>query len=132
MKKSTQTQELFLEQLKKTPIVQIACEKLGIARSTFYRWKTDDAKFAKRVDEALLEGCLLVNDLAESQLVSAIRDRNLSAIMYWLKHHHPDYRNRLEIEGSINTIQELNPEQKKLVRQALKLANLTLNDYEKD
>ncbi len=129
MKKTNATKALLLEQLKKTPIIQIACEKLGIARATFYRWKTEDKTFAKTVDDAVLEGCLLVNDLAESQLIGAVKDRNLTAIMYWLRHHHKDYRNRLEVEGAINTIHELSPEQEKLVKQALKLANITLNDY---
>ena len=129
MKKTDTAKALLLEQLKKTPIVQIACEKLGIGRATFYRWKTEDKTFAKAVDDAVLEGCLLVNDLAESQLIGAVKDRNLTAIMYWLRHHHKDYRNRLEVEGTVNTIQELSPEQQKLVKQALKLANIALNDY---
>lgn len=129
MKKTDATKALLLEQLKKTPIVQIACEKLGIARATFYRWKTDDKPFAKAVDDAVIEGCLLVNDLAESQLIGAVKDRNLTAIMYWLRHHHKDYKNRLEVEGTVNTIHELSPEQQQLVKQALKLADLNLNNY---
>ena len=31
-KKSDKTKEAFLEQLRKTPILQIACEKIGIHR----------------------------------------------------------------------------------------------------
>lgn len=124
MKKSDQTKQLFLEQLKKTPIVQIACEKLGVSRASFYRWRSEDATFAKQADEATLEGHLLVNDLAESQLIGAVKDRNLQAIMYWLKHHHKDYRNRLEIEGTLNTITELSEEQKALVKKALELTGV--------
>ena len=130
MKKTETLQGLLLEQLRKTPIVQIACEKLGIARATFYRWKMEDKAFAKEIDQAILDGCLLVNDLAESQLIGAVKDRNLSAVMYWLRHHHKDYRNKIEMEGTINTIQELSPEQEKLVKQALKLAQIILNKYE--
>lgn len=130
MKKTNQTQQLFLEQLKKTPIVQIACEKLGIARSTFYRWKEEDKEFEKQVNDAVLEGHLMVNDLAESQLIGAVKDRNMNAIMYWLRHHHADYKNKLEIEGTVNMIQVLNPEQQKLVRKALKLAGITDESYE--
>lgn len=129
MKKTTQTKEALLEQLRKTPIVQIACEKLGISRWTFYRWKKEDADFAKKVDEAVFDGRLLVNDLAESQLIGAVKDRNFAAIMYWLKHHHPSYKTRVEIEGTVNTIQELSPEQKKLVRKALELADLSLKNH---
>ncbi|MBY0473107.1 hypothetical protein K2Q00_02360 [Patescibacteria group bacterium] len=128
MKKTDQTKEALLEQIRKTPIVQIACEKLGISRWTFYRWKKEDVEFAKKVDEAIFDGRLLVNDLAESQLIGAVKDRNFAAIMYWLKHHHPSYKTRVEIEGTVNTIQELSPEQKELVRKALELASLTLED----
>lgn len=110
MKKSDQNKELFLEQLKKTPIVQIACEKLGISRASFYRWKAEDEAFAKGVDEATLEGYLLVNDLAESQLITAVKDRNLSAVTYWLRHHHPVYANRLELNAKIKRDEGLSPE----------------------
>ncbi len=130
MKKSEQTKQLFLEQLKKTPIVQIACEKLGVSRASFYRWRSEDAAFAKQADEATLEGHLLVNDLAESQLIGAVKDRNLQAIMYWLKHHHKDYRNRLEIEGTLNTITELSDEQKELVKKALELTGVKFQPYD--
>jgi len=130
LKKSDHLKEAILEQLRKTPIIQIVCEKLNISRMSFYRWKTEDGEFARKIDEALLDGQLLVNDLAESQLISAIKDRNMSAVMSWLKHHHPSYRTRVQIEGTVNTIQELSDEQKKLVRKALALAKLNLEDYE--
>ncbi len=129
LKKSDQLKQALLEQLRKTPIIQIACEKLNISRMSFYRWKQEDKEFAAKVDEALLDGQLLVNDLAESQLISAIKDRNMHAVMAWLKHHHPSYKTKVQIEGTVNTIQELSPEQKELVKKALELANLTINDH---
>ena len=126
LKKSEELKGVILEQLRKTPIIQIACEKLGISRMSFYRWKKEDDAFAQKVEDALLDGQLLVNDLAESQLISAIKDRNMNAVMSWLKHHHPSYKTRVHIEGTVNTIQELSDEQKELVRRALELANLTI------
>lgn len=130
MKKTTQTKEVLLEQLCKTPIVQIACEKLGISRMTFYRWKNDDPDFAKHVEEALLAGRMMVNDLAESQLIGAVKDRNISAIIAWLKHNHPNYKTRVEIEGAVNIIQELPPEEKKLVQEKFKLLyGVDIHDY---
>ena len=129
LKKSDKLKEALLDQLKKTPIIQIACEKLNISRMSFYRWKAEDKEFAAKVDEALLDGQLLVNDLAESQLISAVKDRNMHAIMAWLKHHHPAYKTRIELEGKVNVIEELSPEQKELVKKALELANLTLNSH---
>lgn len=126
LKKSDKLKEALLEQLRKTPIIQIACEKLNISRMSFYRWKAEDKEFATKVDEALLDGQLLVNDLAESQLISAVKDRNMTAILAWLKHHHPAYKTRIELEGKVNVIEELTPEQKELVHKALALADLTL------
>lgn len=91
-KRQAKNKELLLEELKKRPIVQYACEKLGIGRATYYRWRTEDPQFAEKADQALREGSLLVNDMAESQLMSAIRDKNLTAIIFWLKNHHPSYK----------------------------------------
>lgn len=126
MKKSDPLKKLILEQLYKSPIIEVACQKIGISRMTFYRWK-ENQDFSKAVDKAMLDGRLLVNDLAESQLIGAVKDRNFQAIAYWLKHHHPSYKTKIEIEGKINTIQEMTPEQKELVKKALTLANLTIN-----
>lgn len=130
MKKSEETKIMFLEQLRKTPIVQIACEKLGVGRATFYRWKQEDGEFAKQVDAAIFDGRLMVNDLAESQLIGAVKDRDMRAIVYWLRNHHSAYKAKLELEGSVQLIQELSDEQKKLVRDALRLANVTLGKFD--
>lgn len=120
-----QDKVLMLEQLKKTPVVEIACNKTGTGRTTFYRWKREDDAFAKAVDEALREGRLLMNDMAESQLLAAIRDGNFAAVQYWLKHHHPDYANKLELSGSVRHVDErLTPEQEAAVRAALARAGL--------
>ena len=131
-KKRDKNKELIVEQLKKTPIVQLACEKLGIARSTLYRWKNADEEFAQAVDEAIITGNQLINDMAESQLISAIRDKNLRAIVFWLKHHHKTYATKIEVDGQIKTDNKLTPEQEELVRKALELATLDSNDMEKD
>ncbi len=118
-------QGLLLEQFKRTPIVQVACEKIGIGRATFYRWKKEDKEFAIQADDALLQGSLLINDMAESQLISAIRDQNLGAIVFWLKHHHPNYTTRVEVTARLKADNEvLTPDQEALVNKALRLASL--------
>lgn len=122
-------QALLLEQLRKVPIVSIACEKAGIGRATYYRWKKDDAEFSKAADEALAEGTHLVNDMAESQLLAAIRDNNLGAVMYWLKHRNPNYNNKLEVTARLKQIDdELTPEQEAAITEALRLASFTEDD----
>lgn len=123
--RKSKNKKLLIEQLRKTPIIQIVCEKLNIARSTFYRWKNEDKKFSKEVDDAIIEGNGLINDLAESKLISAIKDQNMTGIIFWLKNHHRTYADKLEINGKLEHSKiELTKEQKKIVRQALKLASL--------
>ena len=123
-RRQVKNKTLILEQLKRTPIIQIACEKSGISRASYYRWYRDNKEFAQAADKSILEGQLLVNDLAESQLISAIRDKNLSAILFWLKTHHPSYASKLEITGKIKHEEQLTPEQEELVMKALKLASV--------
>lgn len=125
--KTNKTKELLLGLLRKTPIVETACQKAEISRMTFYRYKKDDPEFAKKVDEAMGDGRMLVSDLAELQLIAAVKDRNLTAILYWLKSHHPSYKTRIEIEGQLKIIEELSPEQKEMVQKALDLADVTLH-----
>ena len=124
-KRQSKNKEQLLEILKKTPIVQIACEKAGIGRATYYRWRKEDPKFSQASDQALIDGSLLVNDMAESQMMSAIKDKNMTAIIFWLKHHHPAYATKIEITAT-NKNQEINltDEQKELLNKALEMAAL--------
>lgn len=115
----------FLEKLAKTPIVEVACKQSGLPRTTYYRWRKEDEDFAAACDEAIETSSDLINDMAESQLISAIKEKNLGAITFWLKHHHRAYRTRVEVDARIEAIQqELTPEQVETVTQALRLAGL--------
>lgn len=126
--KTKNEKQLLIEQLKKTPVVQVACEKIGIGRATFYRWKNDDEKFAAAVNEAISDGNGLVNDMAESQLMSAIKDKNLTAIIFWLRNHHPSYATRVEVTAKLkHDDEQLSPEQEALVMKALRLASVLPN-----
>ncbi len=128
--KDKNQKELLLEQLRKTPITQYACEKSGVARSTYYRWKKD-SKFSKLADEAIMEGVLMINDLAEAQLISAIKDRNMTSLIFWLKNRHSAYAEKILISGKVEAKKALSPAQKKLIRKALKLSALDNNKPKK-
>jgi len=124
-KRQSKNKEQLLEILKKTPIVQIACEKAGVGRASYYRWRKEDAEFAQQSDQALLDGSLLVNDMAESQLMSAIKDKNMTAIIFWLKHHHSAYATKVEVTTtSKDQTIHLTDEQKELLNKALEMAAL--------
>lgn len=123
-RQSVQKKDL-LEKLKETPVVEVACRKIGIARATYYRWRINDEKFAKEAELALEAGSALVNDMAESQLLTAIKDQNMTAIIYWLNHHHPTYATKIEVTANLkNQNETLTPEQEALVTKALQLASL--------
>lgn len=111
--------KLLLEHLEKTPIVQIACEKSGVGRSTYYRWLEQDKKFARSAKQSLSKGVLIMNDLAESQLLKSVRDGNMTAIIFWLKSRHLSYWNKLEIVENTDK-EELTKEQKEVIRRVLK------------
>jgi len=83
-----------IDQLKLTPIVQIACQKAGISRATYYRWRDEDESFRNISDHALTDGIGFINDLAESQLISLIKEKVPTSIYYWLNHNHPRYSDR--------------------------------------
>ena len=118
--KTDKQKQLLLEQLRKTPIVEIACEKAGISRATYYRWRKENSDFTKTADEAIIDGESFINDMSESQVISLIKEKNWPAISFWLKHHHPKYANKIEVEANIKQLDEkLTPEQEAIVRKAL-------------
>jgi len=93
--------------LKITPIIQIACQKAGIGRATYYRWRKEDKKFKRKSDIAKKNGISFINDLAESFLISKIKEGNMTAIIYWLKHHSPDYRENNLVVSSFSKISKV-------------------------
>lgn len=126
--KSTDTKKLFLENLKKVPIIQVACEKAGVSRATVYRWRDKDKKFRKTLDEALSQGEALINDMGESQLISLMKEKNFSAIRFWLNHRHDKFKERVEVTTKSEEQEKLSPEEAKVVREALRLASFSKNN----
>lgn len=87
-------QELLLKELTKTPIVGTACQRAGISRATYYRWREESRDFEDRADFALAQGQDLINDLAESKLLQQIQTGHPWAIQLWLKRHHHRYMHK--------------------------------------
>ena len=85
--------------------ITMACEAVGITRTTFYRWKTEDPEFkeiAENIDEYLV-------DFAEHSLFKQIREGNTAATIFFLKTKGKGrgYIEKQEIEhtGVINKIE---------------------------
>lgn len=125
MKKKTiisrirEDKNVLLEHLEKTPIVQIACDKSSIGRSTYYRWLQNDPVFAKSAKKALQRWVLLMNDVAESQLLKGMKDGNMTAIIFWLKSRHSAYGMKLEIVDTPDK-ESLTKKQKETIARVLK------------
>jgi hypothetical protein len=120
--KKNKLQDQFFEELKKVPIVQVACEKTGVSRNSVYRWKKEDKSFSKKMDQAMSDGVAFVNDMSESQLLTMIKEKNWSAISFWLKHRNDNYKEKIEITNNQDS-ENLSPEQKRIVRNALRLGS---------
>ncbi len=78
------------------------------------------------VDEALFEGVLLMNDMAESQLLSAIREGDMTAIMFWLRCRHTAYGNKVQLNATVeHRDRTLTPEERATIRRALRLGGFS-------
>lgn len=132
MKKNKENKQMILDQLKRFPNIQIMCEKIGISRAAFYRWKEKDKNFSQKVDEAMAESRTMINDVAESQLITAVKNSDMKGIVYWLRHNHKLYKNKVEIEGGLEIIDKLSPEKKEQSRKALELLGINFNQNEKE
>ena len=130
-KRQQKEKELLIEQLRKIPIIQIACEKTGVGRATYYRWMKEDRDFFERAQEAITDGKALINDMAISQLLSAIHDRSLPAILFWLRHNHEDYKDKVEITTK-NKTETLTEEQQQLIASALEKGGLLTQEKKED
>lgn len=124
IRRQTKQKVELLEKLKETPIVELACRKVGVARATYYRWRVNDEKFAKEAELSLEAGSALVNDMAENQLLIAIKEQNMTAIIYWLNHHHPAYATKIEVTAKQVESEKLTSEQEKIVAEALAKGSL--------
>lgn len=73
----------FPEALKKTKgFVMMACQRVGIDRSTYKRWIDTDKKFAKRCNEAMDYSCAFV----ESRWLQNLNEGKQGAIDRWLRY----------------------------------------------
>jgi len=79
-----------------------AFKAAGIAYSTAYEWLDADPVWKKSMIEARAKADQQGGDFAESQLMLAIKDRNMTGIIFYLKSKHKDrgYVERQQIAGA--------------------------------
>lgn len=83
MNKSEQLKkEQLLEALEKSlGIVSTACQSVGVSRTTYYKYYNEDDDFKQSVDSI----SDIALDCAESQLFELIKEKNVTAIIFYLK-----------------------------------------------
>jgi hypothetical protein len=77
---------------RQIPIIEIACRKSNLNRSTYYNWMENDPGFRGEAVIALSEGEEFISDKSESQLLALVGEKHFGAIKYWLTHHRPKYQ----------------------------------------
>lgn len=85
MRKSKKLLNSIIDSISDGATVTGVCQKFGIARKTFYRWKEEDADFAGALQNA--EGMRenLKNDIAEREHMKLINQGDWRAIKYQLE-----------------------------------------------
>jgi hypothetical protein len=99
MDKTDTLKKAILESLEKSlGVVTTAVRQVGIARSTFYKWLSEDEDFKREVDD-IQEIAL---DFAESQLHKQIKEGSTTATIFLLKTKgkRRGYVERQEITGA--------------------------------
>ena len=90
-KRQPRQKKQLLEQLERVPVIEVACKKVGIARSTYYRWITEDSEFESSAEKALDTGRCVINDVAESKIIQKVSDGDWRAVKYWLESNNKRY-----------------------------------------
>jgi len=123
----------LLEALKEVPVIAMACKRAGIGRATYYRWRKEDSQFLRQIENAMVQGFELINDLSEGQIITLIKEKKLPAITLWLKHHHPRYGSKAKLYAKPATAEDLTIEERKIIMEALALASgkvVSQNNYD--
>lgn len=97
--------EMIKALVKSLGIVTLACEKVGIERSTHYDWLKADIEYKTLVEDI---GDVAL-DFAESMLHKQIQDKDTAATIFYLKCRGKKrgYIERSEIDVSIKEIPKL-------------------------
>ena len=96
--KTAVSKEKFLEQLEKSfGLVATTCRKVGISRSTYYKWRKDDSQFADKADEVKE----LQKDAVEALILKKMKDGDTAMLIFYAKTQMKDrgYVERTEIVG---------------------------------
>jgi len=99
MVKTSRKAQFLIELKNSYGIVSTACSKVGISRYCFYDWCKKDVEFKKKVEE-INESIV---DVVEAYLLSLIKDKNPTAIIFYLKTRgrNRGYNEKIDISANV-------------------------------
>ena len=124
-KRQREIKKKFLEALRELPIIQYACTKSGIGRTTYYRWQGEDTVFAQKCEQALQQGRDFISDMSESQIIQLMKEKHYSASVFLLKHNSARYGARALSRTQPTQMPELSKKEARLFKDALALSSST-------
>jgi len=89
------TKKKLIKELESNGNVYVSCTKIGINRSTYYRWLGSDKVFQKLSKRALQMGRKNMCDIAEYSLMKNIKEGKMDAIKHFLSHNDPRYKPKM-------------------------------------
>lgn len=96
-----ETKNKFLEELEKYGNVFRAASKMGISRSTIYRWCEENPEFRKWFNSKVRIGRENSTDIVENSLISLAAREDLNAIKFYLTHNSERYKPNRGISEAI-------------------------------
>jgi hypothetical protein len=128
-KKTAEQKLAILEQLAKCCIIQLACERTSVGRSTYYSWLSEDTEFKEAADKAINAGRAYLNDIAFSGLLKKIQEGNKTMLIFWLKNNHPWFGDKIRHQHEHSVIgvgdRILTDEQREQIVRAYRISGIT-------
>ena len=89
--KTPNEKKKFLETLEECPFLTIAAKRVGIDKSTIYRWRKKDKKFYGKMEDCLERGRELMVDVIEGVTFSEAKKGNMQACRMILENNSKRY-----------------------------------------
>lgn len=87
-----------------------SCRVAGISRQTYYDWLDKKDEFSRQIMEAEME----LNDDIRDVLISKAGDGDMTAVIFYLKKRHPDYKEQPQQNNiQVNVLNNLKADKEK-------------------
>ena len=89
---NSETKQKLLKEIEKFGNVYLSCQRVGIDKSTYYRWKEKNEKFRVVAEKSEAIGRENIGEVAEYSLLQNIKEKNERAIEFALTHISKKYK----------------------------------------